>query len=580
MLLVIQVIHSQALQLQVIERNPGLLPVKEGQAIISHDQWTLIKILDLKSIHDQLITNIDNYVNLKRLVQNCFNVEAFDADFIEVELQTEYAMNTTIEKFKQLVPSSTKTKRGLLNPLGTFVKAITGNLDNEDAVRYEKLISSLKTKQDRLAQKITVVTEMLGTYTKIINATRNNFIQINESLLDIERTLNQTKLFQTSNKIIHIYNIFTNNFQTLYIRLNEVETAIAFARVKLLHQSIVDTNELILLLQEIETSEKLVYPVNLENILKIEQCIEMKAYIKQNQITFIMHIPLIRNTIYNYYKLIPLPVLNSNNGLTTLILPKYPYLLVKGLNTRSLSQPCREIDEARFLCFENDAAPLIEDNCISELMKFSTNISDCHPVPVAIDDVKIDLILPNRWIIFTKTETLLTKYCENEITQESICGTYLLSMDDDCQVNIKNLKLKRHQNQGKDITYTQFPVIQLPKIVTGPLKEHKNPINLEGIDLADIERLNYLLQKSKSEVISDSEKYESYFIGTSVSVLNIVFYVIIVACLILLAFKHKIKKICEMRKSRDNPHPSENLGVTEGGVMPAASSDRPVFLSM
>lgn len=571
----VQVIRSQALHLQPIDKNPGLLPVKEGQAVVSHDTWTVIKILDLRLIYNELELNIDKYVKLKDQVQSCFNIKSFNSDFIEVESQTDYNMNITIEKYKQLIPS-VRAKRGLINPLGSLIKTITGNLDNDDAVMYEKLIHEVKTKQDALSKKITIVTEMVGTFTKIANSTKNNFIQIEESIQDINRSLNESKLSQTSNKIIHIYNIFIHNFQTLYIRLNEIEMAIAFGKVKLLHQSIVDTDEFIVLLKEIEKTEKLVYPAKLENIVRIEQCIEMKAYLKQNQIKFIMHIPLIRNEVFNYFKLIPLPVHNRATSLTTFILPKYPYVLVKGLKAKPLSQSCREIDEARFLCFENDVSPLIEDNCINELMKFSTNISSCHPVPVTIDDVKADLIQPNRWIIYVKTETLLTKYCENEITQETISGTYILTMNDDCQVKIKELNIKRHQSQGKDVIYRKFPVINLPKIITSPSDEQRKPINLNGIDLADIQFLNYVLQKSGSEIIS-SENDHSALDYKSVSIGNIVFCVIIVICLLLLAFKHRIKKLCKTSKIRENPHPSDNLELTEGGVMLPSSTHRAIF---
>lgn len=130
-------------------------------------------------------------------------------------------------------------------------------------------------------------------------------------------------------------------------------------------------------------------------------------------------------------------------------------------------------------------------------MKFSTNISSCHPVPVTINDVKANIIQPNRWIIYVKTETLLTKLCENEITQETVSGTYLLTMDDDCQIKIKDLNLKKHQNLGKEIVYKKFPVINLPKIQIAPSDILRRPVNLNGIDLADIQFLNYLLIAEK-----------------------------------------------------------------------------------
>ncbi|CAH2055662.1 unnamed protein product, partial [Iphiclides podalirius] len=141
-----------------------------------------------------------------------------------------------------------------------------------------------------------------------------------------------------------------------------------------------------------------------------------------------------------------------------------------------LSQPCSEIDEARFLCFENNIPPM-EDDCITDLMKFSTNITSCQPVSVTINNVRTYLIQPNRWIIYAKTETLLTKYCNDEISQEPVFGTYLLTIDDDCEIRIKDLKLKKRQNRGKEISYPKFPNIQLPTIQANPTPGLQKPVN-------------------------------------------------------------------------------------------------------
>lgn len=57
----------------------------------------------------------------------------------------------------------------------------------------------------------------------------------------------------------------------IYLKVDEIETAIAFSKLGTLHQSVIDTNELYSLLIDIEKTDKLVYPVNLDNLLLIEQ---------------------------------------------------------------------------------------------------------------------------------------------------------------------------------------------------------------------------------------------------------------------------------------------------------------------
>ncbi|XP_045500052.1 uncharacterized protein LOC123697552 [Colias croceus] len=325
--------------------------------------------------------------------------------------------------------------------------------------------------------------------------------------------LNKTETLLLSHKLIHFYNIFTHNFQIIYTKLNEIETALSFAKIKLLHQSIIDTDELVYILKEIEITNKLVYPVNLENIVKIEQSIELKAYVKQNQIKFIMHIPLINNETYNYYKLIPLPVHSDVDNLTSVILPKYPYILVKGLKISMLTQPCAELDEARFLCPETESTPLLQDKCIIDLFHFSTNISTCLSLPVSIGDLKIEFLQLDRWLVYARTEIIMSKFCNNEVNHEKILGTYLITIDNNCYIKIQDHTLRRKQSRGKDIVSTNIPIVNLPHIRKAASAGVRKPLNLKEINLTDIQLLNLLMKKgevmSERTISENSENSES-----------------------------------------------------------------------
>ncbi|CAH2039870.1 unnamed protein product, partial [Iphiclides podalirius] len=68
-----------------------------------------------------------------------------------------------------------------------------------------------------------------------------------------------------------------------------------------------------------------------------------------------------------------------------------PYSVNECNYIQNTDEPCSEIDEARFLCFENNIPPM-EDDCITDLMKFSTNITSCQPVSVTINNEKLGII--------------------------------------------------------------------------------------------------------------------------------------------------------------------------------------------
>lgn len=200
-------IQTHALQLQRIESNPGVLLLKQGQASLSYDKWTIIKVLNLSVIQEELEFNINRYNNLNQHIKMYLNKKVPNFQLLNIKVQTDYIMNSVIEKFKQLVPS-VRIKRGVLNPLGSIIKIITGNLDHEDAIRYEKLIHSLKTRQDTLTKKVTLISEISKTLVNITNTTHNNFVHIDKELWELRKLINETKVNLTLQNFIHIFNLF------------------------------------------------------------------------------------------------------------------------------------------------------------------------------------------------------------------------------------------------------------------------------------------------------------------------------------------------------------------------------------
>lgn len=185
--------------------------LKQGQASVSYNKWTIIKVLDLSLIHEDLEFNIKRYANFNEYIQEHLGNETSNYQLHDVKLQTDYVMNSSLERFKQLAPSI-RIKREILNPLGSIIKVITGNLDHDDATRYDNMIDNIKTRQDALANKVTLITEISKTLVKIMNSTKNNFIQIKEEIWEMTKLINQTSMNIAIHNFINIYNLFLHNF--------------------------------------------------------------------------------------------------------------------------------------------------------------------------------------------------------------------------------------------------------------------------------------------------------------------------------------------------------------------------------
>lgn len=309
--------------------------------------------------------NIEKYKEISCYLKEKLDIYILDGNLIDAELQTQYLMNITIKRYNQLIPN-VRVKRGLVNPLGTFIKALTGNLDNEDAMRYDNLLNNMHSKQNVLSHKITLISEIVDTLVNLTNSTRNNFILMDKTMKEIEENLNKTQYQRSKSLVLNTFNLLSHNFQILLTRLDEVETAVAFSRLNILHQSILNGNELFKILRNIEKTDKLAFSVSNENLIKLEQCIDIKAYVKGKQITFILSIPTVQFDVYNYYKLHPFPMYNAYLNTSFLIIPKHSFILAKGSKMLPLSQPCKEIDEGKFLCHEDNVSSEDESQCIED----------------------------------------------------------------------------------------------------------------------------------------------------------------------------------------------------------------------
>lgn len=537
-------------------------------AVLSKDYWMVAKHVDLQPLADSLSRNVLRASELNKLISS-FDKRDITFDFIGLKVYIDYIKKVVIEKLQQVAPSI-RIKRGILNPLGSLIKVITGNLDNDDAIRYDKMINEVKLNQNNYNKKLTLITEIAQNLANSTIKLDKNIIQIDTILRKLNNNITEVLKMEYNNhieiQIINAYHLLIHNFQSIRIKLNEIETSLALSRLGILHQSVIESDNLMKLLEKINKVEKLVFPPTLENLAKIEQTVTLKVFLKGNQITFLLEIPLVERNTYIYYKLLPLPVLSQNR--TVIIIPKYPYILAKGRKIIILTRPCQEIDESSYLCLRDDMSQYLQDHCITELMTYAENVTSCTQIPVSIGALKLDLIKINRWILYSGDTTLLTRTCTNEIFRQKIHGTYIITLNDPCEVKIGNISLKMHTIEFQNSIMDKMPIVDLP--IVHPLAETASipePVNLEDIDLTNISFLTYALKKIPSD---NSESERPIITVKSISVWTIGLYIIICLALCILTFYYTYNRLKVYFRSSAST--KENFELKEEGVKSHGSS--------
>lgn len=299
----------------------------------------------------------------------------------------------------------------------------------------------------------------------------------------------------------------------------------------------------------------------MNNIVKIEKSVTVRAYVKRNQITFILDIPLTDNVIYNYFKLYSFPIFNISYNKTLAIVPKYPYFLVKGLKYLSAAHSCEPIDDGEYLCTDDDIVPDSEETCVEQLMKMRENLTNCIAHPVDIEDKKIQRVKYNTWLIYLKTEK-----CGDEISHSSLHGSYILKMEENCEITLDNIHIVHHRVYSNKTRYRVTPLITLPVLQTSAVAENVS-LDMREVNFDDLKHLAYMLKVKSQNSVSENDDNQSSVKVNSISLASLLLYVIVTICVLgYCLYKSRIRLFLATRNYR-NQESSGNSALGEGGVM-------------
>lgn len=527
--------------------NPGIAPIRMGEAVMKNDHWSIVKTLDLELIKEQLDNNIEEYNNLKGLV---FKNSDTRRELFALTLQIESMINLTSDRLGQLLPIY-RVRRGLIDPLGSVIKVITGNLDYEDAKRYNSEISNLQNREHSVEKKMSLMKVAVEKLVNVSNDINLNVKHVNFNNNRLNSIVNNQTIIYTSFRLMNSLYQILNNLRTLYQIIYEVETAIAFSKLHTLHRFIINSTELFDILKEVEKHTNLLYKVSKENLVKIENNIEMKTYFQRFQLVFILEIPLVSKEKYTYYKVMPIPILHPKSNKTLIIIPQYPFLMVKSLKFIPVARSCEEIERGRFLCTDDNIVQYTNELCIEQLMLLKSNSSACQQREVEIEQTKIQPITENQWMLYFGEETVITERCGDDIRKSQLHGTYIVARSEHCNLQIGESLISPLTNASA--VEVNLPSIQLPDL-RYPEDRSLTPIDLRNIDLRDISDVLSQI----SDVQTDNQ---SVIITKELSVWTISLFLVFIIVICILCFIYYNRNF---RKATVLTLENSSLG--EGGV--------------
>ncbi|KAJ8728938.1 hypothetical protein PYW07_006634 [Mythimna separata] len=395
--------------------------------------------------------------------------------------QIDNSLNLIGKKIVFIAPHH-RFRRGFINGLGSIVKTITGNLDYEDAIKFENEISKLQNSVNKinLAQKqsLFIAKHAVEEYSKQIKLLDEN--QKKLSLMLRNTTFNNNNILVNRLHFLDLYIQIDFSLQLLLDKLVILEDAMTFAQLEVMHPSIVSPHILINEMLAIQKSFNFrpVDSITISNIHSLEKSISVKAYSTDHTLTFILDIPSID---INQYDLIHLYSIPDKQNLA--IIPKSKYLVL-GTNEYSyLEEDCKQITQNTQLCTSLNTLPVDKsEDCIISLVKHQ--YTNCTRAKIDLKQGRIQKLQDNKWLIILKEEEVLRTKCGTKSEYKRISGIHIASITSDCQMQILNRTLTTNSN-----TVAADEIIPLPSKVVIPEENTHFNLQLEDISLDSIHEL-------------------------------------------------------------------------------------------
>lgn len=412
-----------------MDDGPGLLPFKLGPMNLITHHHSFLQYIELAEIHSKISIVKGQIIELENKLPN--------DTYILFEIQISH-LSSRLEKVTYQLESLEphRSKRGLIDGLGSVIKSLTGNLDYTDAIKYSNAIKNLENNQDKMNSQInnhiSLSKEWMMHQASIISSIASNQIKINHTLhllLDTDAYVQHSLIKYV--KLAQLLNIITDNIDDLSVELQRIENVLAFTRTASMHHSMIRVDTLKNML------EKLQHLYNKNQLLDMEireyyDIIETGSFYSGRQVVIVFKMPIVSPYTYELYKL---PI--APNKANRILIPPYPLVATNENFYVYIEAECPKYN-TRYLCHEKLNQRLRSDpDCIQELIHHQRLDHSCKPTPVTILREAIQELDDRHYVAVFPEPTQVQLHCERKDYQ-TLKGSYLVTVPSQCSVRTKD----------------------------------------------------------------------------------------------------------------------------------------------
>ena len=454
-------------------------------------------------------------------------------------------IDTRLSELSLYLGKNIRSKREILDGLGTVLKWLIGTPDAKDAKRYDECINALEKREIKItslmSQQLQIVSSTVDNFNRTINKLsydeeimNNNIIRLNNYFNSTSQLLSDIKATEEISSIsIQILEIV----MSLEQEIDDVLLSILFVKSGAIHPSIISTEKLyheLLISSHTRVDKKLVASITTNNIHEILESTTLTSYVYMNRLTYILEFPLVRNNHFKLYHIYSIPFQHPNFQIHSIIIPEHKYLAISPNQQQyiildSLSS-CKSYAAEKMVC-DNMAVYNVASRRICEIEILLSTERDipntCNVNTLAAEINIFQPIRHNKWIYVLTKETPCILQCKEESKHYVLQGAGIATLEPNCKLFSEVLTLTASDSETKNVSYPimipditlddcckESTEIQTPQLI--PMK--LNHISLDSLKAtkATIENFSEQLKQLQSTSFIERNR-------TNISWLSIVF---------------------------------------------------------
>lgn len=387
-----------------------------------------------------------------------------------------------LKRLKFAYQAPKKTRRGLIDGLGTIAKTLFGTMDADDEKIIKEQLNLMQRNQQTLQHAMKNQIKILNAtiahvdnVEKVLQENEEQFLNITEKMrqawIQTEVGYGQREDLDEHFIILNaIIKDLTNDLMDIIAHLTNAKKEIIDIRLLPIESILDNLKETA---SQIPQGTHFPFQISAENWRTIEKFLTISAYYDNTNIFTIIKIPLITYPEYEIIKAIPLPTHKFNN--TFIFIEVNQPIIAIDVDSRTYFTPTENDlnkcvrNNDQYVCEQNYPVHYLDEGALCEVQAYvqlETYTNNCNIRHIHTNTtIWTALSNANSWLYSTRANQLIEITCENDVTRKiEIKRSGQITLKEKCKLTTQDVIIRTKKPAVITIVQTNLPDYNLTMI--------------------------------------------------------------------------------------------------------------------